>query len=162
MKKIFGYLVIWLFASTANAGLIEFVPPNDTTGKVFSTNGNDGWSGGRGVVFQMLDNITIDSVGVFQDLTNINLSFELAQVSSASGNVTSGQTILASGSGVITTSGLEWVAFGISDLLLTAGNYNFRIQMLFYLPGAFSYCYIIVLQKILLSISQERGQCLQN
>ncbi len=124
MKKILLTMIsVLAFSGTAYAGVIEFVPPNDTTGAVYTTNSNDGWSAGRGVVFQMLDNVTINSIGVFQDLTNVNLSFELAQVNSASGSVTSGQTVLASGSGLATTTGLEWVDFGISNLLLGAGNY---------------------------------------
>jgi len=124
MKKIFLIMVSALaFSGSTYAGLIEFVPPNDTTGRVFTTNTNDGWSSGRGVVFQMLNNVTIDSIGVFQDLTNLNLSFELAEVNSALGDVTFGQTVLASGSGLTTTSGLEWIDFGISDLLLGSGNY---------------------------------------
>jgi hypothetical protein len=124
MKKILLIMVSALvFSGTANAALIEFVPGNDTAGQIYTTNNNDAWDDGRGIVFQMLGDATIDSVGLFQDLTNVNLSFELAQVNSASGNVTSGQTVLASGSGLTTTSGLEWIDFGISNLLLGAGNF---------------------------------------
>ena len=39
--------------------------------------------------------------------------------------------------------------------LLTVGNANLKIQIHFYLPCAFSYYYIIVLQKFFFSISQE-------
>ncbi len=122
-KSVLSFLCIVIFSGSAHAGLIEFVPPNDTSGMVYSMNANDGWSGGRGVVFQVTDDVTIDSVGVFQDLSNINLEFELAQVFSASGAVTSGQTVLASGSASTTTSGLEWIDFSIADLLLEAGNF---------------------------------------
>jgi hypothetical protein len=107
----------------ANAGLIEFIPPNDETGQVFSTNGNDIWSAGRGLVFEMLSNETIDSLGVYHDLSNINLFYELSQVTSLTGAVTSGQTILRSGNALTTTNGLNWIDFGIADLMLSAGNY---------------------------------------
>jgi hypothetical protein len=122
MKKIFTGL-LFLFACSANASIIEFIPPNDLSGQVFTTNSNDAWSTGRGLVFQMTATETIDSIGLFHDLTNINLSYELSQVFSASGNVTSGQTILSNGSNLISTAGLEWIDFGVSNILLSSGNF---------------------------------------
>ncbi len=122
MQKILVGL-LFLFACSANAAITEFIPPNDTTGFVGSTNTNDGWFEGRGLVFKMNTTETIDSIGLFNDLTNINLSYELAQVSSVSGDVTVGQTILSSGSQLISTTGLEWIDFGIANTLLSAGNF---------------------------------------
>lgn len=107
----------------ANAGLIEFIPPNDLAGQVYSTNSNDAWSSGRGFVFEMLSNESIDSLGIYHDLTNINLFYELSEVTSLTGTLTSGQTVLRSGNALTTTSGLNWIDFAISDLVLMAGSY---------------------------------------
>ena len=75
-------------AGTALAAIVQFVPPNDPTGSVFTTNLNDGYDAGRGIVFLATSNTQIDSVGIFHDLTNINLDFEVAQVFSSTGSVT--------------------------------------------------------------------------
>ena len=62
------YCLFFCFNSIANAASIEFIPPNDTYGRVFSTNFNDDWNTGRGLVFQMTSNETIGSIGIFHDL----------------------------------------------------------------------------------------------
>lgn len=121
LKSVLFTLAVAL-SSAASAVAIEFIPPNDLSGQVFSNNSNDGWNGGRGVVFFANSDVTINSVGLFHNLNNINLFYELSQVAIGNGNVTAGQTILASGNGLITTSGLEWIDFGIANILLSAGN----------------------------------------
>ena len=69
----------------------------------------------------------MDSIGVFQDLTAKNLAFEFSEVTTLSGKVTSGQTILASGSVLAATSGLEWIDVSIGSILLEVGkNYHFE------------------------------------
>lgn len=98
------------------------MPPNDPSGAVFTTNSNDAYSGGRGIVFQMSADTVIDSVGLFQNLTNITLNYEVAQVLTVSGQVDSVKTVLRSGSGTFTTSGLEFIDFGFPALTLQAGN----------------------------------------
>lgn len=130
MKKQLVGLCIYLCATVGNAAVIAFVPPNDVSGQVFSTNNNDGWSSGRGLVFQMTANKTINSIGLFEDLSGISLSYELARVTSATGLVTIGQTILASGVATVTTTGLQWIDFGIANTLLSAGN-SYHLQFIF-------------------------------
>ena len=70
MKKII-FLITFLFIGTVNASVIEFIPPNDLTGAVYTTNNNDMWSGNRGIGFNVSSSQTLSSVGVYQDLTNI-------------------------------------------------------------------------------------------
>lgn len=117
-------------AGPAAGQYVEFVPPNDPTGSVFTTNSNDGWSSGRGVVFRMLQNVTVESLGVFHDLSGITLEYELAQVVTTSGNVTSGQTVLRSGQSIVTTNGLEWIDFAIQPVTLSAGS-SYHIEFTF-------------------------------
>ncbi len=129
MKKLLiGALL--LFTSSAHAAIIEFVPPNDPVGRVFTTNSNDAWGSGRGVVFQATVDGVISSIGVYHDLTGIDLSYTLSQTTSANGNITTGETILASGSAVVTTNGLEWIDFPVADIPYTAGSF-YHIEFAF-------------------------------
>lgn len=114
--------VLLLFTGSVNAAVIEFVPPNDPVGRVFTTNANDAWDEGRGVVFQATVDGTITSIGVYHDLTGIDLAYKLSQTTSASGDIESGETILASGNAVVTTNGLEWIDFPIADIPYSAGD----------------------------------------
>jgi hypothetical protein len=106
----------------ATAAPVTFVPPNEPVGSVFTTNNNDGWIDGRGIVFQMTSNETISSVGLFQDLTNELLSYSLFQTTGVTGDVTAGEILLLSGSDTVTTSGLEWIDFIFAPIALTNGN----------------------------------------
>ncbi len=117
------FLALLFFMTSAEAAVVEFVPPNDTTGSVYSTGTNSAWSIGRGVVFQATANQTIDSIGLYHDLTGISLSYKLSQTTSASDNIVAGESILASGSTTVTTNGLEWIDFSLPDTDLVAGNY---------------------------------------
>ena len=110
-------------ATPALAGT-TFVPPSDTTGHVYSTNSNDGYVQGRGVVFTPTSNLTLTNVAVYQDLTNVNLSYTLRLASATTGNV-GGGSILSSGSQLATTSGLQFVDFALAPTTLTAGTYYF-------------------------------------
>jgi hypothetical protein len=121
MKLLSLALLTASFATLATAAPIAFVPPNDTVG-IFTGAGNDGWSIGRGIVFQMTDDETIDSVGVFQNLSGILLNFAFYQTTGVTGNVATGQTLLRSGGATVTTAGLEWVDFSFAPLALTSGN----------------------------------------
>ncbi len=119
-----------IIAPFAAANTVTFVPPNDPLGHVFTTNANDGYYAGRGDVFQMNSTVVIDSVGIYQDLTNVTLTWSVAQVLGVSGDVTLGQTILGTGSSVITTSGLQWIDFSFAPITLLAGNY-YHVQFAF-------------------------------
>ena len=110
-------LAVLLSPMAANATVIEFVPPNDTIGHVYTTNSNDGWNPGRGIGFTVDSAETINGVGLFQDLTRIDLSFGLYEIDSSSGSFSRSATLRTGGS-TVTTSGLEWVDYSIADLLL--------------------------------------------
>ena len=103
----------------------EFVPPNDIAdnGVVFTTNFNDLYSGGRGIVFEVTEDTEVSSVGVWFNVLDTEVSFELAQVTQLEGQVTAGQTVLASGSQTVSTNGLEWVDFNFTPITLTTGNF---------------------------------------
>lgn len=130
---------VWAFVATATllcaggapAAFIPFVPPNDTTGAVSSTNANDGYSGGRGIVFTMTANETINSVGIFQNLTNINVIYQVARVTSVSGGGALTLTApLRTGFANVTTSGLQFVDFGFANLSLLTGL-TYQINFVF-------------------------------
>ena len=110
--------------STAAVAQVEFVPPSDSVGAVYSTDSNDGYSGGRGVVFSPTSNYLLDSVALYQDLTNTTLNFTLSLATASTGFV-SGGTLLASGSQPTSTSGLEFIDFEFAPILLTTGTYYF-------------------------------------
>jgi hypothetical protein len=116
-------LLLLLGLTAGAAAQTILVPPNDTVGSVFTTNSNDGWSISRGVVFQVGSTQTINSIGLYQDLTGMTVNYEIDQTTSASGDIGPGKIILRSGSGVFTTAGLQFIVFPIVPLTLAAGNF---------------------------------------
>jgi len=115
-------IALWSIAAGARAQ-IAFVPPNDSTGSVLSTNSNDFWGVSRGVVFQATTTQTIDSVSLYQDLTGVRVNFEIDQTTGAFGNIGTGKTVLRSGGHTFTTSGLQFITFTFAPLQLTAGSF---------------------------------------
>lgn len=115
-------VLLTALASPIFAATITFVPPNDTVGSVFTTNSNDGYAGDRGILFQLSGDTTIDSVGIFQDLTDVALTYYVYQTPSASTSDETGYSLLQTGTSAITTSGLQWIDFGFAPLALTSGN----------------------------------------
>lgn len=118
-------ILVTLLVGTADitfGAQIPFIPPNDPVGHVVTTNANDGYAGGRGVVFSMLNDVAIDSVGIYLDVTGLVVSYSIAQVTSTTGQVTSGETILDSGSAAVTTNGLQWVDFHLARRTLLNGE----------------------------------------
>jgi hypothetical protein len=138
MRRSALFLVVSLLvlagSSRAPASEMTFVPPTDPVGILASTNSNDGYVFGRGMVFLMTDNVTIDAVGLYEDLTGVDLSYELAQTTRTSGNVTVGQTVLRSGHNVVTTSGLQFNDFAIAPLTLESGK-SYHLEFTFSGPG---------------------------
>lgn len=110
-----------LLAGPAIASTVEFVPPNDTVGSISSGGLNDGWNFGRGIGFTVSSDQTINSVGVFENLTGIDLAFKIAEIPSLTGTFSAGTT-LRSGGSTVTTTGLEWIDYSFSDLTLTPGT----------------------------------------
>jgi hypothetical protein len=110
----------------------EFVPPNDPAGPVFTTHSNDGRGVGRGSGFQVSSAQPISSaissaicpaicpVGLFQDLTGIDLCFGLSEISAPAGAFSRDATLRTGGSNV-TASGLEWVCSAVAPLTVSPG-----------------------------------------
>ncbi|MEM1427850.1 MAG: VPLPA-CTERM sorting domain-containing protein [Pseudomonadota bacterium] len=117
---------VFCMSAPALSATMEFIPPNDTTGQVWSTNTVDGWDSGRGIGFSVTEAVEVDSLGVFHDLTGIDVSYGLYEISSGSGNFSRSAT-LRSGSSTITTSGLDWVDFAVAPLTLAPGT-NYLLE----------------------------------
>ncbi|TNC82059.1 MAG: hypothetical protein C9356_05205 [Oleiphilus sp.] len=133
MKQWIIGVGLFLASLSANALMMEFVPPNDPIGHVYTSNFNDGYASGRGIQFEMSADESINGVGLYHDLTNIDLSFELHQLSGTSG-------IIASGSRDVSTQGLEWIDFSFSEILLNAGM-QYRLDFLFHGQGNQNFFY---------------------
>ena len=123
-------VVVMAGVAGANADPIRFIPATDPAGRVYSTNENDGWADGRGVVFTALRPVQLSSVSLLHDLTGLDLAFEVAAVRRKEGGVTDGQAILRAGARTITTTGLEFISFAFEPLRLLAGN-SYHIQVSF-------------------------------
>jgi hypothetical protein len=111
-----------LFTNAALAATITFVPPNDTTGSVYSTNDNDGYEDSRGLVFRSTTAQIIDSIGIYLDVTNTLLNWVIYQTTGITGDVATGQVELDSGSLLANTTGLEWIDISIAPLALAANS----------------------------------------
>lgn len=114
-----------LFTGAASAAPIEFVPTNgmpaiDTAGTDYAVS-NDSWWMGRGLTFNVSSSQTINSIGLLHDLTGIDLSFGLYEISKTSITLSKTAT-LASGGRNVTTTGREWVDFDLGGLVLEAGK----------------------------------------
>ncbi len=99
-----------------------------------TTNSNDFWSVSRGVVFQATSTQTISSISLYQDLTGVTVNYEIDQTTSATGNIGTGKTVLRSGSGVFTTSGLQFITFSDRPAAADRGQFlpgpvRFRRQL---------------------------------
>lgn len=109
----------------ASAAPIAFVPANDPVG--FDTAGteyavsNDSWWMGRGLTFNVSSAQAINSIGLLHDLTGIDLSFGLYEISKTSITLSKTAT-LASGGANVTTNGREWIDFDLGGLVLAAGK----------------------------------------
>jgi hypothetical protein len=126
---MFAAFVVAAFTAPAGATTIALIPPSDPVGHVFTVNTNDGYSPGRGDVFKMTADVVIDSVGIFQDLTNVTLNYQVLETTTTTGNVNPGSTLLRSGSTLVTTSGLQWIDFGFAPLTLLSGHdYDIRFS----------------------------------
>ena len=122
IQLMFAAFVVAAFTAPAGATTIALIPPNDPVGHVFTVNTNDGYNPGRGDVFKMTADVIVDSVGIFQDLTNVTLNYQVFETTTTSGNVNPGSTLLRSGSSLVTTSGLQWIDFGFAQLTLVNGH----------------------------------------
>lgn len=118
-----------LAGGIATAAPLAFVPPNDQTGEVYTSNANDGWNEGRGIGLQVSSNQTISSVGVLQNLSNQALNYGVYEISSPTNGFNKLQT-LRSGGSTVSTVGLDWVDYGFASLTLETGK-NYLIEFQF-------------------------------
>ncbi len=118
--RVFAIVSIILgYTSVASATLITFDShPNDPTGLVYTTDSNDGWNTGRGLQFGLSEDVMIDSFGVLQDFSlqaGVSMDYEVYDVTNNS--------VLRSGStGLVGTTGLEFIDVSFAALQLFAGN----------------------------------------
>lgn len=124
-RVLLGLSLAGLLTSAAQAATVTFVPPNDTSGSITTTNDNDGYLFGRGLVFRATTAQIIDSIGIYLDVTDALLNWVIYQTTGITGDIATGQIALQSGSLQVTTSGLEWVDIPVSSLALVAnGTYH--------------------------------------
>ena len=128
-------------AAFVGAQPITFVPKSDPTGSIFSVNSNDLYGSGRGIIFQMTGNTSINSVGIFLNVTNTTVTWEVARVMAPTGYVGFDVTVLRSGSSMANTTGLQFVDFNFTDLALVGGN-NYHINFKFNGNAAQNFFYL--------------------
>lgn len=121
MKLISKFVVAITLVTLANVSFASIIfsnTPNDPTGQVFSTNSNDGWDNGRGMLFNMISDVNITSFGVLQNFgqqNSVNMNYEIF-------DVTNNSVVRSGSTGVVSTNGLEFIDVMFADLLLLAGN----------------------------------------
>jgi hypothetical protein len=128
---LFSALIV--VGSLAAAAPIEFIPPNDTAGRIWSTNSNDGWDNRRGIGFNVDSQQTLSSVGAYLDLTNVDLNYGVYEIS-ASHDVFARTSLLASGSSTVSTQGLQWIDYGFDDITLNVDT-NYLVEFWFSGPS---------------------------
>ncbi|WP_306392115.1 PEP-CTERM sorting domain-containing protein [Telluria beijingensis] len=109
-----------LGAGGAAAATVIFVPPNDTVGSEYSA-GNDSWWMGRGITFGVDSRQAVTSVGLLHDLTGIDLTFGLYEISMSSVTLTR-LSSLASGGSNVTTNGRDWIDYALAGIVLDPGK----------------------------------------
>lgn len=104
----------------ATAAPIEFVPPNDPAGGEYWA-ANDSWSLGRGIIFGVTSQQSVSRVGLLHELSGIDLSFGLYEISKDSVTLTRLHT-LATGGSTVDTDGRAWIDYALSGVVLEAGK----------------------------------------
>lgn len=128
MRKL-GY--IFALTTLAAIGAAQQVNLDPGTGlNLFTTNTNDGYAGGRGMLFTMNSNATLGSFGFYTDIASGPVSFTLRQVFTLSGNVNAGSTLLNTTNGNIGGAGLGYYDLNIAGgpITLVAGN-NYHLEI---------------------------------
>ncbi|TJZ74078.1 PEP-CTERM sorting domain-containing protein [Chitiniphilus eburneus] len=126
---LFGLVLSVLLAQGAHAQVVAFVPPGAVV--LTTHNSNDSWAQGRGVLFSPTANLTIDTIGVFQQLRPGVLGLELSRVHTDNGLIYQDE-ILWQGS--VSTTGadsLSWLDLALPDTCLRAG-YTYHAQFSYF------------------------------
>jgi len=95
---------------------MAFIPPGDTVGSEYGA-ANDSWSMGRGIIFGVAKRQSITGVGLLHDLSGIDLSYGLYEISTSSITLTRLATLAAGGS-TVSTDGRSWIDYGLAGLVL--------------------------------------------
>ncbi|MEW6761117.1 MAG: PEP-CTERM sorting domain-containing protein [Pseudomonadota bacterium] len=106
--------------SAAQAAPITFVPPNDTAGFEGMAI-NDSWSMGRGIIFGVSARQAINSIGFLHDLSGVDVSYGLYEISKDSVTLQKLVT-LASGGSNVSTNGRDWTDYGLAGVVLETGK----------------------------------------
>ena len=105
-----------LLAHPGQAAPMAFIPPGDTVGSEYGA-ANDSWSMGRGIIFGVAKRQSITGVGLLHDLSGIDLSYGLYEISTSSITLTRLATLAAGGS-TVSTDGRSWIDYGLAGLVL--------------------------------------------
>lgn len=109
-----------LLGGAAHAAPITIVPPNDATG-FEGLAINDSWSMGRGITFGVSTRQAINSIGFLHDLSGMDVSYGLYEISKDSVTLKKLAT-LASGASNVSTNGRDWIDYGLSGVVLETGK----------------------------------------
>lgn len=112
----------------AQAAPITIVPPNDTTGFEGMAI-NDSWSMGRGITFGVSARQALNSVGFLHDLSGMDVSYGLYEISKDSVTLKKLVT-LASGGSNVSTNGRDWTDYGLAGVVLETGK-EYLLQFAF-------------------------------
>lgn len=107
-------------AGSAGAAPIAFVPSNDALGTEYAPS-NDSWWMGRGITFSIGERQSLNSVGLLHDLSGIDLSFGLYEVTKSSVTLSKVAT-LASGGSTVSTNGRAWIDYAVDGVVLETGK----------------------------------------
>lgn len=135
-----GCLVLIGLPQPADALSITFDPQNasDTT---LSGGTNQGFDNGRGIAFTMATTLELLSFSVLLDLTAVSVGFEVAEVTvledSGSGPRPAGQVVdvvgdpdvVAAGSQIVSTTGLDWVEFVLSSPVVLEAGKSYHLEV---------------------------------
>ncbi len=131
MKKILMLCGLAVLAMPAFSQTLVLDP--NVPLQLFTTNTNDGYSVGRGMLFTMNNTVQVASAGLYTDIDNSSMTWTIRQVTVLNGNVNNGSTLIASKTLGVGGSGLRYydVAFD-SPVTLTAG---FELPSRGHVPG---------------------------
>lgn len=114
------FCAICLSGAAASATPIEFTPPNDGIGAEYSA-ANDSWWMGRGITFGVTSRQAVSSVGLWHDLSGVDLNFSLYEISTSAVTLTR-LTLLAGGGSTVDTDGRAWIDYELGGLVLDPGK----------------------------------------
>ncbi|MCC2954476.1 PEP-CTERM sorting domain-containing protein [Massilia sp. IC2-477] len=102
------------------AAPIEFVPPNDATGTDYAA-ANDSWWMGRGITFGVDTRQSLTSIGFRHDLSNMDVTYGLYEIST-NGITLNKLNTLASGGSTVSTNGRDWIDYALGGVVLETGR----------------------------------------